>query len=63
MSEADIDPEDELLMEGGRKPLADEEWNDADEEETSEREPTRLEEREQRQHAKQQHGDEFAVEG
>jgi len=53
MSEALIDPEDEQLIEG----------EDADEEEQGDvdQQPGRLEEREQRQHATQQHGDEFAV--
>ena len=55
MSDAEIDPEDEELIGG------DEELIEGDEEEEDEAALGRLEEREQRQHSQQQHGDEFAV--
>ena len=53
MSESDIDPEDTELIEGEDEDeaRANEEWQ-----------PARSDEREQRQHATQQHGDSFAVE-
>lgn len=52
MSDAEIDPEDEELIESDRE----------DEDGPAETPPVgRLEEREQRQHSQQQHGDEFAV--
>jgi len=63
VSQSDIDPEDELLMEGRHEQVEDDEWQDADGGQPTERQPGRLEEREQRQHAEQQHGDNFAVEG
>ncbi len=63
MSESDIDPEDEVLIEGVVKPVEEEEWDGADDEQSTERQPGRLEEREQRQNAEQQHGDTFAVDG
>jgi hypothetical protein len=63
MSESDIDPEDELLIEGAPRAGEAEEWSGADEEQPGDGQPGGLEEREQRQHAVQQHGDTFAVEG
>jgi hypothetical protein len=51
MSDADIDPEDEELIE-------DDDEEDIDDDEMA---VGRSEERELRQHSKQQHGDEFAV--
>ena len=62
MSESDIDPEDALLIEGASTNGDEEEWHDADESQPAETEPGRLDEREQRQHALQQHGEPFAVE-
>jgi len=66
MSESDIDPEDAQLIEGASRRGDEEEWHDSDESQPAEREakrePGRLEEREQRQDALQQHGESFAVE-
>jgi len=62
MSESDIDPEDEALIEGESRE-SDREWKDSEDADLSERQPGRMEERAERQHSPQQHGDEFAVEG
>jgi len=62
MSQSDIDPEDEELIEGESRE-DDREWRDSEETDVPGRQPGRMEEREERRHAKQQHGDEFAVDG
>jgi len=62
VSESDIDPEDEELIEG-ESPESDREWQDSEDADPPERRPGRMEERAERQHSLQQHGDEFAVGG
>jgi hypothetical protein len=59
MSQSDIDPDDELLITGNPDPVEEQEWDDG--EKPAEAQPGRLEEREERQHGVQQHGDTFAV--
>jgi len=61
MSQSDIDPDDELLITGDPDPVEEQEWDDGDEEKPAEAQRGRLEEREERQHGVQQHGDTFAV--
>ena len=61
MSQSDIDPDDALLIEGDPDQVEEQEWHGGNEQEPAEAQPGRLEEREQRQHGEQQHGDTFAV--
>jgi hypothetical protein len=58
MSESDIDPADELLIEGGRKSVEEGEWQGADDEKPANTEPERPDDREQSDPAEEQLDDE-----